>query len=129
MNIAICDQLIHGARTSAGTLWLETGRITARELIRRRIEQEVETYNQNLPEVFAGLVQPEQSERLLNGYRVKTRQQLDAAQQFQRACSSFANNGFLLLVDGRQVTALDDELDLANGSEVDFLKLVPLIGG
>ena len=129
MNIAICDQLIHGEKTSAGTLWLETGRITARELIRLRIEQEVETYNQSLPEVFAGLVQPEQSERLLNGYRVKKRQQLDAAQQFQRACSSFANNGFLLLVDGRQVTALDDELDLANGSEVDFLKLVPLIGG
>ena len=88
-------------------------RLTARELIGSRVRQEVERYNQSLPEVFRGLVQPEESEQILNGFRLKTKRPLDWEVQIQRACSSFERNGFLLLVDGQQVADLDAEIDLA----------------
>ncbi len=103
--------------------------MTAKELIRSRVQQEVEQHNQSLPEVFRGLVQPEESEQILNGFRMRTKRPLDWKVQFERACSSFERNGFLLLVDGRQVSELDARIDLRPDSEVQFVKLVPLVGG
>ena len=38
-------------------------------------------------------------------------------------------NGFFLLVNGRQATELDEEIDLAGASDVAFVRLVPLRGG
>jgi hypothetical protein len=108
---------------------VERARITARDLIGSRVRQEVERYNQSLPEVFYGLVQPEESEQILNGFRLKTKRPLDGDVQFQHACASFERNGFLLLVDGQQVGELDDPIDLKADSEVRFVKLVPLVGG
>ena len=46
-----------------------------------------------------------------------------------RLVESFEKNGFLVLVDGEQVTELDSRLDLHDDSEIDFIKLVPLVGG
>ena len=59
-------------------------------------------YNQALPETFQGLVQPEESEQTLNGFRVKTKRPLDWEVQCRRAYSSFEKNGFLVLVDGNK---------------------------
>jgi hypothetical protein len=93
------------------------------------VQQEVERHNQNLPDVFRGLVQPEESEQILNGFRMKVQRPLDWKVQFERACSSFDRNGFLVLVDGRQVSELDESITLRADSEVQFVKLVPLVGG
>jgi hypothetical protein len=93
------------------------------------VQQEVERYNQHLPEVFPGLVQPEESEQILNGFRLRVQRPLDWEVQFERACSSFERNGFLVLVDGSQVSELDERIDLRADSEVQFVKLVPLVGG
>jgi hypothetical protein len=129
MDVLVSDQRLHSVRTPASTITLESGRTTVRELIRRRVQQEVERYNQSLPETYSGLVQPEESEQILNGFRMKARRPLDWEAQFRSACASFQSNGFLVLVDELQVTGLDDPLDLRPGSEVEFLKLVPLVGG
>jgi hypothetical protein len=129
MDVLVSDQRLHGARTARSRISLDSGRATVRELIRRRVQQEVERYNQSLPEIYRGLVQPEESEQILNGFRMKARRQLDWEAQFRSACESFQKNGFLVLVDGLQVTGLDDPLELHPGSEVEFLKLVPLVGG
>jgi hypothetical protein len=129
ISLRIWDEVIPGQRASAQALTVERARMTARDLIASRVRQEVERYNQSLPEVFYGLVQPEESEQILNGFRLKTKRPLDWEVQFQRACSSFERNGFLLLVDGQQVGELDDSIDLKTDSEVQFVKLVPLVGG
>jgi hypothetical protein len=129
MDVLVSDQRLHAAKTPAGTITLESGQMTVRELIGCRVRQEVERYNQDLPETYRGLVQPEESEQMLNGFRMKARRPLDWEAQFRSACSSFQKNGFLVLVDGLQVTGLDDPLELHPGSEVEFLKLVPLVGG
>ena len=78
-----------------------TDRLDGRELIRCRIQEEVKRYNESPTEVFHGLVQPEESERILNGFRLRTSRVLNWEVQFERACSSFVRNGFLLIVDGR----------------------------
>jgi hypothetical protein len=89
----------------------------------------VDRYNQTLPETFQGLVQPEESEQILNGFRLKTKRLLDWEVQCRRAYFSFEKNGFLVLVNGKQVTELDERFDLKENSEIDFIKLVPLVGG
>ena len=129
MTILIFDAPLHGERTAAGGVLLNPGPATLRDLIRGRLRQEVERYNLALPETFQGLVQPEESEQILNGFRMKTKRPLDLEVQCRRAYASFERNGFLVLVDGKQVTDLDSPVYLRESSEIDFIKLVPLIGG
>lgn len=129
MTVHIVDQVIPGQLSPAVSVLVPQAATTARELIRSRVQQEVERHNQSLPEVFCGLVQPEESERILNGFRMKTRRPLDWQKQFGRACAAFQRNGFLLLVDGKQVSELDEPIELRADSEVQFVKLVPLVGG
>jgi hypothetical protein len=129
MTIRIFDAPTHGKRSAAGEIRLDARTLKLRDLIRGRLQQEVERYNQALPETFQGLVKPEESEQILNGFRMKTKRPLDWEVQFRHACSSFEKNGFLVLVDGMQVTELDTPLDLHEESEIDFIKLVPLVGG
>ena len=129
MTIHIWDEAIPGQRSPAESVTVPQATTTTRELIRSRVQQEVERHNLTLPEVFRGLVQPEESEQILNGFRMRVNRPLDWQAQFERACSSFNRNGFLVLVDGRQVTELDERIELRAGSEVQFVKLVPLVGG
>jgi len=130
VTIHIWDEVIPGGqRVAANAVTVLQAETTARELIRSRVQQEVERHNRCFPEVFRGLVQPEESEQILNGFRMKTQRTLDWKVQFERACSSFERNGFLVLVDGRQVSELDERIELRADSEVEFVKLVPLVGG
>jgi hypothetical protein len=118
-----------GAQSEIRDWEFETPRITVRTLLRSRVAREVESYNTNRPEIFQGLVQPDESERILNGYRLKRARPLDVDQQYERALRAFQTNGFLVLAGGRQIESLDEEIDLEIATEVEFLKLVPLVGG
>jgi hypothetical protein len=42
---------------------------------------------------------------------------------------AFKRNGFVVLVDDRQVTDLDEVLEVSADTEVSFVRLVPLVGG
>jgi hypothetical protein len=129
VTIHVRDEVIPGPSSPPRLVTVPNAETTARELIRNRVREEVRRHNQSLPEVFCGLVQPEESERILNGFRMKVKRPLDGEVQFEKACSSFETNGFLLIVDGRQAMGLDERIELRPDSEVRFLKLVPLIGG
>ncbi|WP_406178385.1 hypothetical protein [Streptomyces sp. NBC_00996] len=74
-------------------------------------------------------MQPQDTERVLNGYALRTPRRIDPEAQTEPALTAFAGNGFLVLVGDRQVTDLDKEIELALGTEVTFLKLVALMGG
>ena len=93
-------------------LRLASERITARELIRRRVEREVGEYNRRPRRVFAGLVQPTDAERALGGFRMKRPRQLDVEEQVRAALDAFDANAFFLLFDDTQVGSLDEELVL-----------------
>lgn len=111
------------------TLDLMSERITARELLRERVRHEVEEYNARQPEYFRGLVQPVDAEKTLNGYRLRTKRQLDWEEQFDKALEAFDRYRFILLVDERQVETLDEVIAITPETSVTFLKLVPLVGG
>jgi hypothetical protein len=103
--------------------------ITVRELIRARVYREVRDYNLDQPEFFHGLVQPSDAERSLNGFKMRSRRRIDPVRQFELAKRAFYTNGFILLVDDRQVDELEDEIKIRPDTTVTFLKLVPLVGG
>jgi hypothetical protein len=103
--------------------------ITVRELIRARVYREVRDYNLHQPEYFHGLVQPSDAERSLNGFKMRSRRRIDPERQFELAKRAFYTNGFILLVDDRQVDELEDEIEIRPDTTVTFLKLVPLVGG
>jgi len=121
LTIQVWEEAIHGERTPTEPLTVAHSRTTARELIRTRLLQQADRPVPSL------LVPPEDLEKLLNG--VREPRTVDREGEFLRACASFRKNGFLLFVDGVQITELDSPFDLQPASEVQFLKLVPLVGG
>jgi hypothetical protein len=131
LQIKIRDQegLKPTAQNQEFTLSLPAAQLTVRELLRQRVLQEVAAYNAQRGEIFHGLVQPQDAERTLNGYRMPTRRALDGAEQVRRVEQAFERSGFILLVDNRQAAELDEWVTLRPDSQVTFLKLVPLVGG
>lgn len=111
------------------TISLPAEVVTARELIRERVRQEVEDYNARRPEYFRGLVQPADAERTLNGFKLREVRLLDWRGQYEKAVEAFQRNGFILLVDERQVEEIDALIEVKPRTSVTFLKLIPLVGG
>lgn len=110
-------------------LLLPSERATVRELVRARVLFEVEAYNANSAEPFRGLVQPTGAERVIDGFKLPKNHKIDAAEQVERALEAFERNGFLVLVGDRQAENLDEVVLIGLGTEVSFVKLVPLVGG
>jgi len=128
-TIRICDETTSGTRTHRFTLSLLSAQITVRDLIRKRVYEEVNDYNRSAPECFQGLVEPRDAERVLNGYKLRQWRPIVWEEQCQRALEAFEQNGFFIIVDDRQVTSLDDVIELAHDTIISFIKLVPLVGG
>jgi hypothetical protein len=103
--------------------------IRVRELIRQRVYQEVEEFNNRQPAVFRMLVQPNDTERTLNGFKFHKPRLVDPIIQYEKALEAFDGNGFIILVDNHQIESLDTEIALRPETSVTFLKLVPLVGG
>ncbi|MBR0686144.1 hypothetical protein JQ612_22095 [Bradyrhizobium manausense] len=126
-------------------LELPTERMTARELIRCRIEADVALHNaverarldgkiaeRDAPNGW--LVTPGPVERALNGprdvYGPGTYLDLiESEPLIAVALEAFARNGFFMILDGHQIVDLDEVLTVGHDSTVTFLRLVPLVGG
>jgi hypothetical protein len=104
-------------------------RVTLRELIRTRVREEVAKVNAEPEREFRTLVRPTAAEQLLNGFRLGRAKPVSWERQAEVAEDGFRRNAFFVLVDGRQVEDLDEELALSADSDVRFVKLVPLVGG
>lgn len=103
--------------------------LTVAEIVRLRVRDEVARHNAAPQRQFLGLVQPEDAEVELNGYRLSRVRRLNWEQQADVAINAFARNGFLMFVGGRQVTDLEEVVDLGAAHDVAFVKLVQLVGG
>lgn len=128
-TLTVYDETLSGERVNELSLDFLTEHITVRELIRGRIYEEVRLYNLSAPEYFKGLVQPVDAETVLNGYKMREKRKIDWEQQYQKAIEVFERNGFVILVDDRQVESLNERIALRIGTLVTFIKLVPLVGG
>ena len=128
-TLVIRDETTSGSAGADFTLDFLTEEITVRELIERRVYEEVQAYNTARPGYFRGLVQPTDAEATLNGYKLRAQREIDWRAQAKKALEAFQHNGFLILVGDRQVVSLDERIRLELETPVTFLKLVPLIGG
>ncbi len=111
-TLTIHDESAAGETLLELTLNVSAERITVRDLIRQRVCHEVDEYNRRKPDTFRGLVQPTDSERTLNGYRLKRPRTINASTQLAKAIDAFAGNQIIMLVDDRQVESLDEEIVL-----------------
>jgi hypothetical protein len=127
-TITIIDESTLG-ENRAWSLDLLDEIVSLRELLRRRIYQEVTEYNARQSKYFHGLVQPTDAERTLNGYRLKTVHRLDWQAQYDKALEAFRYRGYILLVNDKQVADLDTPIELQARTKVTFFKLIPLVGG
>jgi hypothetical protein len=128
-TLTVFDESTAGDRQPGISLDFLTDRVTVRELIRKRVYEEVQEYNLREPQYFKGLVQPTDAERVLNGYKLRKRRKIDWEKQFEKAVQAFERNGFLVLVDDHQAETLDEEIEIRVDTQVSFLRLVPLVGG
>ncbi|MGV3724238.1 MAG: hypothetical protein ACO1SX_25365, partial [Actinomycetota bacterium] len=119
-TLTIYDETTAGARSEGLRLDFLTARITVRELIRKRVYEEVQEYNLHEPEYFRGLVQPTDAERVLNGYQLRQRRKINWEEQFQRALEAYEHHRFLILVDDRQTESLDEEIEIRVPTSVTF---------
>jgi hypothetical protein len=129
VTVTVQDETRPGA--VAGTLTLEDvpAAITLRDLIRTRVREEVARVNAAPGQEVRTLVEPVDAERTLNGYRVRGPRRVDWERQADVALEAFGRNGFFVLVGGRQVEDLEEELELDADTEIRFVKLTPLVGG
>jgi hypothetical protein len=128
VTLTVRDQT--GTRaTSELTLPELSEHVTVRELIRTRVREEVAKVNAAPERDFRTLVRPSDAEQVLNGFRLRRPKPVDWERQAKVAEDGFRRNAFFVLVDGRQVEELDEELALTADSDVRFVKLVPLVGG
>ena len=128
-TLTIRDETLGGESPHSWALEVLTERMTVRELIRSRVYQEVQDYNVKQGQVFHGLVQPEEAEKTLNGWKLKKPRLLDWKKQFERAIEGFEGNQILILVNDRQAESLDEDFIIEPRTTVTFLRLTPLVGG
>lgn len=128
-TLTIRDESLSGDPLREWQLELAAEKITVRELIRSRVYQEVQDHNVKQGQVYHGLVQPEDAEKALNGWKLKKPRLLDWKKQFERALEGFQSNRILILINDRQAESLDEEFTIESGTSVTFLRLTPLVGG
>jgi hypothetical protein len=103
--------------------------VSVKEIIRARVFADVAAYNLRLPEHFLGLVQPEETEKTLNGFKMKARRKVDPEKQYVVALDAFFKNGYFVLIDNIQAETPDQMLVINASTEISFIKLTPLVGG
>ena len=132
VGLKIIDEAPGAQRRFVREMRLVSERITVRELMQRRIEEEAAEINAGRTEPRP-LVIPAMWEQHLNGGKKATgtssRKRVDAGEQLTAAIEAFVKGRIVVIVGDRQVSDLDAPLTVAPDTEVTFLKLVPLVGG
>lgn len=129
VNLSIKDETAGGKILNELVVSLESELLTVKDIIEARVNAEVKSYNEKLPEIYRGLVQPQDAELALNGYKLKVKKKVDAEKQVYIALAAFQQNGFFVLIDNQQAESLDEHVILNDATTVSFIKLTPLVGG
>jgi len=130
MQVCVRDETPSGQSLHELSLEFLNERITVRDLLRERVHHEVREFNRQQDKlVFQGLGQPGDTERTLNGNKLKVHRPLDWEVQFALAVEGFAKNAYFVIIDDRQAEALDEAFVVGPLTTVTFVQLTPLVGG
>lgn len=128
-TLMVSDESATGRLLSSWTIADLPDVMRVRDIIRTRVRDEVVRHNLAGGVAFNGLVIPSEDEAHLNGYVQGGRRRIDWERQAEIALRAFESNGFFVLVDDRQVSSLDELIDLRRVAKVSFVRLVALVGG
>lgn len=130
MVITIKDATFSGEILNEIKIAVQNERTTIKDLIAARVESEVKSYNDKLPEYFKGLIQPTEAEKTLYGFRLKRREKkIDIEKQIWTALDAFQKNGYFILINNQQAEDLEQEVLVDKTTEISFVKLTQLVGG
>ena len=139
MLVSLVDEVPGKHREVLGTMTAATPAITVRELIRARLELELERSQDKAAEpdttsrpATPGATTTPRTPRntpQANAARHKQPTQPETEALVAVALAGFEAGRFFVLVNDHQVAALDEVVPLANATEVTFLRLTPLQGG
>jgi hypothetical protein len=141
----IVDGRPEGPRLKSVLVEFTETRITAGDLIRRTVEEQVWDLLHRkklvLEDVTRALdrqyltdedIEQQGKEGAIRFRRRRERggvRTIDPEKAVERAKRAFRSGVYRIIVDGRQVSRLDEKLTLAQSSRVTFLRLTPLVGG
>lgn len=121
-QIVFLDQA--GARKPVKNIvmdWQDGVPCTVRELISERVRIEHERFR--LPGNDADM------DAFLYAPNIRHFTHMPAEEAVALALTAFERNAYMLFIDGKQLTDLDDAIVIAPRTEVTFIKLLPLVGG
>ncbi|NNC37918.1 MAG: hypothetical protein EX271_09035 [Acidimicrobiales bacterium] len=139
VSVRIVDEHFGKSKLSIFDLQYPSDTVTMRELITRRVEEEVAQVNhmkRNPDRIkaehrmfLAGLTRRSPEVLLNPDAGGKKGKPVDAAAAVKTALKAFDAGSFFVLFNDKQYENLDDQIVLTPNSEVVFLRLTPLIGG
>ncbi|HZG01374.1 MAG TPA: hypothetical protein VEY71_10245 [Chitinophagales bacterium] len=129
LTLTLNDETFSGDITNRIDVRFSSEEVTVRDIIEQRVRNEVDAFNSKQPDFFNGLVQPNDAERTLNGYKLRSKHLVDPEQQVYTALAAFQKNGYFVLIDNVQAESLDQEFRLTSSTRISFVKLTQLVGG
>jgi hypothetical protein len=129
MLITLMDEVPGQTQQVRFTVSVAAPAITVRELIRARLELELESMRGGAASAGEWLVVPRAFDPCTRQAGIVPAMSPVLEDMVAVALAGFERGSFLVLVRDRQATALDEEIALAEATEVVFLRLVPLKGG
>src|SRR5215475_14050844 len=117
-----------GQRTSHVCLTLPTTRLPVRELIACKVRQEVEECRTHQrPGLSAEYLTPE--ELLQATEPAASVIPGTVADEIRRAQEAFEARAYMIVVDNRRIWTSGEQLNLHSKTQVEFIKILPLVGG
>ena len=137
ISIQIIDEQFGKTKTPIFEIDFPTERITVRDLITRRVEEEVALVNaQNFKQkktlqerMFLAGITNRAPETLLNQDTPKRRKEIDPISAVKTALKAFKAGRYFLLINDQQIEDMDKTIELTPKTEAVFLRLTPLVGG
>ena len=128
MQLLIKEENFAGKILDEILLEIETKSLTVKELIQKRVEHRVSLQNQKTQLEYQQF-ENEVEKKLNKNTPVWEKKKIDAEKEVYRAWEAFNNNAFVLMVDNKQVTDLEEEIMVFDDTEVSFVRLTQLVGG
>ena len=138
-QIRILDEQFGKTKLSIFELDHPTETLTVRELITRRVEEEVARVNSTFADpkriepqhrMFLAGITGTSPEALLNGNSKSARRKpIDPRPAVKTALKAFEAGRYYILFNDQQVEHLEHQIKLTSKSQAVFLRLTPLVGG
>ena len=117
-----------GQRISHICLTLPTTTLVVEELIAHKVRQEVEEcLAHQRPGLSGEYLTPE--ELLQAAGPTAHVMPGTVADEIKRAQQAFAARAYMIVVDNRRIWTSDEELTLRSKTQIEFIKILPLVGG